>query len=1264
MRLENYSVAAFEALEPEEAPPETSWPAAPVEPPPAPVAEAPSTLLSDMARQPPLDMPLPVELPRARLPRIVDGDGPRRPPSRERFERDSFDGFDAPADGGGHAGNAPAPAEVPAPVTAAPASVPAAPVAAPAPAATPAAIAPAPVPAPDAVPSVALSLPQGDVVNPAWLAARETAVQALHTDIEAARAVARSAPPADVAAAPGTGWVPAPTDGDGNPVAGSVFVPDAAAAAAAPAAPPAWMLRDGATPTPAGQWLSFDDAAFEQAYRERLAAQPEASAPLNRLAQLYGQPPAALLGAHPEVWTLATQPHAVNAGAPPVAGLAMGDAAALGQLDLYLADPFITQLRSQLGGTPAAPMSSFALEQQRLYGPARYAELTQLSQALAAVRQTHAAAMQAARDGGGPGWVEMPLQFGTDPETGWPTGQYVTTGDGEILRDANGMPVIATQRVFDEARFTNAWLAEGGLAQQAFASFYGQAQSHLSLQQDQSENAGPPRWVSQPGLDNPHVGLGDTGVLDGDLISLDLNHTPRLNDDAAVGFDLQLGWVTGRGNLHQSRSFLDKALPIVITVMAAYAGGVMGGQLLGGTFGTTIGTGIGAGAAGALASGIINGDLSFKGVLRGALSGALTAGLTQGLGSITQSLSNAGLGGAANVLTRMTVGGAVQSLLGGSFKQGALSGLGAGLAQAVGDAIAKGISDGALQGADKFAAQAASRVIASALRALTTPGDPGQAFASDLLSTLVNDGLSEAQKQQAAQQAQALQQALQPGATAGADGEGVQTFPVPAQPPSTAVPLPGDGGATGPSVPAVPSAGGDATGTGPTLPTPAPASSTIDRVTVVADPRGGSLSLQLSTDEQGQFKLTLDPQTSLIRTMDGKLLLAQAPDVAEHLPAGAQVLGKPGQTLIGSGDRVLVFDAGTSPQVMQLAALLHLNTGAAVSDGVPGKTVAALATGGALAWTGAAQGGAAGTLELPSLLRMAGGVAEINVTELLPAATSSVILVAGLVYSPSLGGPARFEAINDNLRLVLPTSDVTHGALQVRVSDAAGQAQWIELGGGIQINRQQAEQIGAALARTSPLSPEEIKNWQSPLIYLPGPDRPNTPPPLTPPPVSLPILPGKPVSGPALPVIETFPENRPLSIEDLIHTRDPDAQRRFRGEVCAEGFRLDKNFEPGWYDAHHIIPLKDYAALDRLRERFKDWGIDLNSLENGVALPNGSGQGIGTPHSDTQHNPRYEQALRARFNDVFTREEALVVLGQIKQELRDGTFIEPKEGKP
>lgn len=42
----------------------------------------------------------------------------------------------------------------------------------------------------------------------------------------------------------------------------------------------------------------------------------------------------------------------------------------------------------------------------------------------------------------------------------------------------------------------------------------------------------------------------------------------------------------------------------------------------------------------------------------------------------------------------------------------------------------------------------------------------------------------------------------------------------------------------------------------------------------------------------------------------------------------------------------------------------------------------------------------------------------------------------------------------------------------------------------------------------------------------------------------------------------------------------------------------------------------------------------------------------------------YEQALRPRFNDVVTPEEALVVLGQIKQELRDGAFLGSKKGNP
>ncbi|KQY89264.1 DNA/RNA non-specific endonuclease [Pelomonas sp. Root1444] len=759
MRLDNYSVAPFEALEPIEAfepvhrdadAPRQGAPGTPA-PEPVAVEEAPSQLLSEMAQQPPAFVLLPEPGPRRRLPRLDDGDRwalrQREPEGRfERFEHS--EPFERESAGDGELPGRTPPAgvnEVPAPA-ASPASAPApapapTPVEAAAPAAAPAAEPVAPPPAPTAT-AATVALPLGPAVSPDWLNQREAALKGVRAEFEAAREAARRAPPADVANAAGSGWVPAPTDHDGNPVNGAVFVPDAAAAAAAPEFVPAWMLREGVgAPAPQGQWLSFDDGAYEQAYRERLAARPEASVPLTQLAALYGQPVQQLLGAQPGLWTLATQDHAINAGAPPQPGVAMGDAAGLGQLDLYLADPFITQLREQLGGTPAAPASGLALEQQRLYGTERAAELTQLSQAMSAVRQAHAAAMQAARDGGGAGWVEVPMQFGTDPETGWPTGVYETVSHGdsaEIARDANGAPVLAKQRVFDEAVFTNAWLAEGassgGLAQEAFARFYGQAHSHIALQQDNSESGGPPRWVSQPSLDNPHVGLGDSGVLDGDLVALDLNHAPRLNNDAAVGFDPQLGWVTSRDNIHEHRSWFDKAMPIVMVAFVSWA---TAGAASAAGWGA-IGSAAAAGAAASFAGGVINGNLSLKGVLIGAVSGALTAGLTPGL---TNTLKDAGLGAAAGVAARMTVQGGIQALLGGKFKDGALAGFASGLADLtkvnIGENIDKAVQAGTMSAADALAARTFNTVLSSAIRAAGSPGDPAHAFASDFLGELL-----------------------------------------------------------------------------------------------------------------------------------------------------------------------------------------------------------------------------------------------------------------------------------------------------------------------------------------------------------------------------------------------------------------------------------------------------------------------------------------------------------------------------------------------
>lgn len=543
---------------------------------------------------------------------------------------------------------------------------------------------------------------------------------------------------------------------------------------------PAWMLREGAgLPAPPGQWLSFDEGAYEQVYRERLAARPEASAPLNKLARLYGQPVQQLLGAHPALWTLATQDHALNAGPPPRAGMAMGDARALGQLDLYLADPFITELRTRLGGTPAAPTSGLALEQQRLHGAERYAELTRLDQALATVRQAHADAMRAAREGGGAGWVDVPMQTGTDPETGWPTGVYETVGEGEIVRDAQGLPVLATTRVFDPARFSNAWLDDGlrrgDLAARVFEQFYGRAHSQIVRVEDhRTDSAGRPQWEARAHLDNPALGLDAwVGTHDTELVALDLNQLPRLNNDTAIGFDPQLGWVTPRDNLYEHRSWFDKAMPIAFVAFTAWltAGATTGMGWVGGAI---------TGAVTSTASGVVNGNLSLKGVLIGAVSGALTASLTPGL---TNTLKDAGLGAASGIAARMTVQGGIQALLGGKFKDGAIAGFASGLADLasanIGDSIKQAIAAGTMTPAEAIAARSFNTMLSSAIRAAGSPGDPAQAFAQEWLGALMQEYLPSPAPAPAP-----------PATDPAVDEDRVQTFPVPDPSSAEVRPLP------------------------------------------------------------------------------------------------------------------------------------------------------------------------------------------------------------------------------------------------------------------------------------------------------------------------------------------------------------------------------------------------------------------------------------------------------------------------------------------
>jgi len=241
---------------------------------------------------------------------------------------------------------------------------------------------------------------------------------------------------------------------------------------------------------------------------------------------------------------------------------------------------------------------------------------------------------------------------------------------------------------------------------------------------------------------------------------------------------------------------------------------------------------------------------------------------------------------------------------------------------------------------------------------------------------------------------------------------------------------------------------------------------------------------------------------------------------------------------------------------------------------------------------------------------------------------------------------------------------VLAGTLELRQRDEAGNIRWLRIEGrhytADEVTRMDLPPVFDAL------SPEELAQLQRPMIYVPVAPQAGGPPPTVP---TRPdhldgMLPGTSIDLPWRTPIETFPAENPPSAAELILTRDEQEQRRFRGRVIGEAIGLDRTLNPADYEAHHIVPLKEYPDLQDLRDRFAAWGIDLNDLANGVALPKAAGTGSGTLHKDTQANPDYVRALRDRFEGAVTRDDALRALQSIKQDLRSGTLIASKNLKP
>jgi hypothetical protein len=564
-----------------------------------------------------------------------------------------------------------------------------------------------------------------------WLTTRETALIAVRNDYEAQRAQAQAQVPSFGSPA-GPGWVVVVPSFSRD---GSELAPAAGQLSVEVHDPNVQGQYSGDennnyTPPPSQRYI-FDEAAFTQHYQASSNARPDSA--LQTLARSYNTDAASLLKAHPDLWAIATSDHAINAG-PAQAGRAMGSLQMLAPIEMMLADPQNAALIKAYGGSPEPATSPIALEQVRLYGAERYAQMCRLSTAMQAVRDQYSQAVeQAANSGSGPGWSLQP--------------QTVRQHAGSSSDGDSHVDVVVMQPTFDVDAFTTWYQAQGGLANQAFKDCYGASHTSAGGWMDNGEGSGT--WApSSTSFDNANWQMtGFGGALQHSAFtSIDPNNHPSLNDDAIVGFDPVSGWITPTANLHQKQDWVfTAAIVAMVVVVSCVTYGAASGWATGAGYSAAAGAigGAAAGAAGSFVSGALNDNLTFKGVLQGALAGALAGGAGDllKLQSVVPAAAYAP-GTAGGFVSNFTINTAVQALMQGKITDQMLlttlaGAAGTTLAANMASGIDKAVKAGAMSTTEAFAAQSLAKVLTAAVRAMANPDDPGYAFANALLNEVM-----------------------------------------------------------------------------------------------------------------------------------------------------------------------------------------------------------------------------------------------------------------------------------------------------------------------------------------------------------------------------------------------------------------------------------------------------------------------------------------------------------------------------------------------
>lgn len=110
-------------------------------------------------------------------------------------------------------------------------------------------------------------------------------------------------------------------------------------------------------------------------------------------------------------------------------------------------------------------------------------------------------------------------------------------------------------------------------------------------------------------------------------------------------------------------------------------------------------------------------------------------------------------------------------------------------------------------------------------------------------------------------------------------------------------------------------------------------------------------------------------------------------------------------------------------------------------------------------------------------------------------------------------------------------------------------------------------------------------------------------------------------------------------------------------EILGDNLKDARVPRPTGSEAHQIIPegVKD-ERLQNIRDKLAGYGIGINDAVNGVYLPGPKGDASDGSYLRSLHNSKYYDQLQRDFARVQSREEAIEVLGRIREELKSSTY--------